>query len=121
MRAAVPNLGQRDRGVGMPLRDLAVGGPGTHRDSSSIDLAGKDADIVVMEECETAVDAVIETTQSVSQDAKPRWKVERLMDHSSLVERQADRNSLVGRTSVHRCRLHMARQAVPDMEEVHLL
>lgn len=107
--------------MGMPRRDLAVGGPGKHRDLSSIDLAGKDADIEVTEECEIAVDAVIEMKQSVSRDAKPRWKVERLVDHSSLVERQADRNSLVGRTSAHRCRLHMAHQAVPDMEGVHLL
>jgi hypothetical protein len=118
---AVPSLGRQDQGAGTSLRDLAVDGFGMHRDSNSIDLAGKDADIEVMEECEIAVGGVIGTRQFESQGEKLCSKAEQQVDHSSPLEPQGGRSSLVGRTSEHHCLLHTARQGAQDTVVVQLL
>jgi hypothetical protein len=95
----VPNLGRKDRAADMPPHDRAVGGLGIHRGSSSIGLAGKDADIVILAECGIAVHGAIETRQSESQGEKPNLKVERQMDHSNPVAREARRSNLAKRKS----------------------
>jgi len=119
---AVPSLGQKDRGVGIPSCDPMVAGLDKHRGLRNIGLAGKDAGIEVMEECLIAVDGVTETTRSENQDGKLSLMVEPPVDHhSSLAGRQVGRNNLVAYTSERHCLVHMARQVARDMEVAQLL
>jgi len=96
---AVPNLGRKDQAAGMRPHDLAVGEVGIHQGLNSIGLAGKDADIVILAECEIAVHAAIEMTQSETQGVKPNLKVERQMDRSNPVGQEAHRSNLAKGTS----------------------
>jgi len=82
---AVPNLGRKDQGAGMPLCELMVDGLGMDPGLNSIGPAGKDADMEVMEPSEeAAAGGVIGMRQSENQDEK---KIEREVEHSSPVER----------------------------------
>jgi hypothetical protein len=76
---AVPNLGRKGQGAGMPPCELMVDGLGMDPGLNSIGLAGKDvgkdADMEVMEPSEeAAAGGVIGMRQSESQDEK---KIER--------------------------------------------
>src|SRR5256885_17123678 len=96
---AVPSLGRRDQGVGIPLYALEAGGLGIHWGLNSIGLVGKDGDIGVMEERVIAVAGGTETRRAEGSDEELSLKGERGGERSRAVGRAGGRSSLCGRTS----------------------